>query len=228
MSMTSPLQTVLLSCLKNPQYIAKKEADEVSYIWDELIQAFSRSLLDGTNIVPPGMPTGISEIEEGVREMVTVPRHIRRMYGNGIIDAMMIGKSKTRMTRTFLPVPSDPNQDIAFFFMTLAVPPASVSGGYERYREGRVKFVQTYAYALLHKFPLLKRVVGIASEPPRGPGNPGGHSQDLIVADRPQWTLESIADLEHDKALLGIMQDPKAPIYRVHGSEYPDVPPRGN
>lgn len=38
----------------DPQYIAKKRADEISYLWDTLIEAFTTHMLDGTSITLAG------------------------------------------------------------------------------------------------------------------------------------------------------------------------------
>jgi hypothetical protein len=42
------------SYVSHPQYLAKKQADRISYGWDGLIEVFTRHLLGGTSIVLPG------------------------------------------------------------------------------------------------------------------------------------------------------------------------------
>jgi hypothetical protein len=37
-------------------YLAKKEADKVSYIWDRLIETFTNHMLNGTTIVYSATP----------------------------------------------------------------------------------------------------------------------------------------------------------------------------
>lgn len=67
-------------------------------------------------IVPDGQPFVLSELEEGVRHMAVVPRRLRRMLGDGILDALRKGTKADRFTRGFLPRPTDPEQDAGFFF----------------------------------------------------------------------------------------------------------------
>lgn len=71
---------------------------------------------DGTTIVPDGQPFVLSELEEGEWQMVVVPCHLRRMPGDGILDALRKGTKADRFTRGFLPRPNDPEQDTRFFF----------------------------------------------------------------------------------------------------------------
>ena len=57
---------------------------------------------DGTTIVPDGQPFVLSELEEGEWQMVVVPCHLRRMPGDGILDALRKGTKADRFTRGFL------------------------------------------------------------------------------------------------------------------------------
>lgn len=38
----------------DPRYTARRQADEISYLWDELIETFTIPMLDGTSIAPAG------------------------------------------------------------------------------------------------------------------------------------------------------------------------------
>jgi hypothetical protein len=53
--------------LKNPQYLAKKIEDKLSYCWDHLITMFTDHMLQGTSIVPDGQSADVSHLELGVR-----------------------------------------------------------------------------------------------------------------------------------------------------------------
>ena len=39
-----------VNLVSHPKYILKKKADEVSYVWDELIKAFTNNILKGTSL----------------------------------------------------------------------------------------------------------------------------------------------------------------------------------
>jgi len=211
------------SWLTNPQYLAKKHADEDSYVWDRLIETFTNNLLAGTNIVPDGLPSELAEVEEGVRHMVLVPRYMRRLFGRGILEVLRLGMSTDRMTRAFLPGPTEAKRETGFFFMTLAVPQFELKGGYEQYRRGRFEFLRIYALTFLRKYPNLKRIVGIATEPLPSPGSRGGSSEDLILVDSPNWSDELIKSLEEDQRLFGVVQEGRYEEYQIRGSEYPEV-----
>ena len=205
---------------RNPQYRAKKEADKTSYVWDRLIEAFTTHMLAGTTIVPDGQPFVLSDLEEGVRHMAVVSRHLRRMLGDGILEALQKGTTTDRFTRAFLPGPTEPNKYTAFFFMTLAAPKFELVGGYEQYRSVRRSMLHTYALAFLHKNPKLKQVVGIATEPP---SRDRGSSEDLIVAYTPQWTPDFLNQLEEQKKVFNIAQPGNYTEYAVQGNEFPEI-----
>ena len=52
--------------IDEPQYIAKKQADEISYVWDALINAFTENMLGGTSITPDGYDFDLRRDERGV------------------------------------------------------------------------------------------------------------------------------------------------------------------
>jgi hypothetical protein len=209
---------------RNPQYLAKKQADENSYVWDRLIEAFTTHMLDGTTIVPDGQPFVLSELEAGVRHMAIVPRHLRRMLGDGILDALRKGTKADRFTRGFLPRPNDPEQDTGFFFMTLSVPGFKLTDGYEQYRSVRRAMLETYAFSFLQKNPKLKQVVGIATEPPM---RDRGSSEDMIVVYAPEeWTPDFLMKLDEQKKICNIAQPGNYTEYAIQGNEFPEIPRR--
>ena len=71
-----------------PQYLAKRKASEVSYLWDELIEAFIKSMLEGSNLVPDGLPNDLSNLEEGIRHMVMPSRFMRRAYSEAFMGTL--------------------------------------------------------------------------------------------------------------------------------------------
>ncbi len=207
------------SLLKTPQYTAKKKADEVSYLWDTLIEAFTNHMLAGTTVVPDGEPFDLSELEQGIRHMAVVPRYKRRLFSESILEALEIGLTTDRFTRAMLPGPDEQDRETGFFFMTLAVPETQLDGGYEQYRSARRKMLEVYAFALLEKHRQLKRIVGIATEPPKGQGA----SEDMIVAEVDEWSPEFLKDLEDWKKKLNIVQEGNYKKLSRGGNEFPTV-----
>lgn len=208
----------------DPRYIAKKRADKNSYVWDKLIEAFTDHMIAGTTITPDGSQFALDEHgDDGVRHMAQVPRYVRRSLGQGILDAMGRGIGQHRFTRGFLPGP-DEDPETGFFFMTLAVPQIHLAGGYDQYRAVRRNMLETYAFAILEKNPLLKRVVGIAMEPPAIAGAPVGGSEDLVLVEQPEWTEELRKNVEESKAAYKILQADTYAEYRIQYDEWPSIP----
>jgi hypothetical protein len=214
--------------LKNKQYQAKKSADDVSYVWDRLIEEFTNNMLAGTTIVPEGTPFVLSEIEQGIRHMALVPRYKRRLFGAAVIDALEKSNTVDRFTRSLLPGPNDAERETGFFFMTLAIPKFNLPDGYEGYRTVRRKFLEIYGFALLEKYRGLKRVVGIATESRKEIAK-GGSSEDLIVIEPGEWTPAFLQQVEEAKKKLDIMQEGKyKPYLSDQEPEFPDIPTISN
>jgi hypothetical protein len=127
--------------------------------------------------------------------MALVPRYVRRIWGERLLDALHQGKTTDRFTRAFLPGPTERNRDTGFFFMTLAVPNLPLVDGYNQYRKTRLNILEVYALAFLRKYPNLKQIVGISTEPPSGKSSLGS-SEDMIVARPPDWTTDLLNTLD--------------------------------
>ncbi|MGA2494505.1 MAG: hypothetical protein ABSF67_16425 [Roseiarcus sp.] len=207
--------------VRNKKYLAKKKEDQMSYVWDHLIEAFTTNILNGTTILPDGRPFVLSEIQEGVRHMAIVPRHIRRILGASMLDAFEKAKTTDRFTRAFLPEPEGEDQGTGYFLMTLAPPGFELAGGYEQYCSVRRAMLETYALAFLQKHPRLKVVVGIATEPP-SEDSKAGSSEDLIVVPMPEWSPALSKRLEEKKRLFNIVQPRQYTEYAIQSDEFPE------
>lgn len=203
------------------RYIAKKQADKISYLWDALIQTFTDHMLAGTSIIPAGQKTELSDHEVGIRHMTLLPRFIRRMHGAGVAEVLEKGKATDRYMRAFLPPPEAPS-DTAFFFMTLKVPNIQLKGGYEQYRAVRRNMLEAYGLTLLHRNPQLKRIIGIATEPPSAATNSQGSSEDLIYMEPPPWTAALLEKLKARQEALDIARPENSSVQRVAGEEFPE------
>jgi len=213
---------IFADLMQHPQYLAKKQADRVSYAWDQLLDSFINTILDGTSIVPEGQPNSVAYQERAVRHMALVSRFQRRLMGEGLIGAFRKSLQHERFTRSFVPGPTDPDQETAFFFMTIALPSFPLPGGYEQYRQGRGSMLEAYAYALLEKHPNLRRVIGIAREPAAQPAGVGV-SEDLLMLEDVVWSEELKAKLAERKKLYNIMTEGNYTQQPARGNEFPEV-----
>jgi hypothetical protein len=213
--------------VSNPQYIEKKKQDEVSYVWDRLIRAFTDNIVAGTleNVAgtvrdPDGAGTvGYSEL--GVRHMALQDRLARRGHGAAIMGALERGATGDRSCRSIVQRPGTLGCETGFFFMTLKVP-AALQGeaGYAKYRATRSNMLFAYAMGLFRKFEHLQRMVGIATEPF---GRGAGSSEDMLYMERPERTENWLREVDQICEQFGVMQPQnRQREVAIHLDEWPE------
>ncbi len=208
--------------LTNPQYQRKKKADEISYVWDRLILAFTTHMIKGTTIVPTGREFKLSEHERGVRYMALEDRVRRRIHAEAIMGAIEKGKKLKTFIRAMIPGDSNRRTDTGFFFLQFAYPEhLNFPDDYEQYRNARGKVLYAYALGLMNRYRHLKRIIGIATEPPAVATSRTETSEDLVLLEPTEWTPELSAQAERVCGELGIMQETSFSEYAVRGEEYP-------
>jgi hypothetical protein len=206
----------------NAQYLQKKKADQISYVWDRLITLFTDPILSGTSVVPAGQPADVQSLEVAVREMALLSRFERRLYGKAFLEALEQGQGRHRFMRAVLPGKTETKPRTGFFIVTLAVPDFELKGGYEQYRGVRLNILETYAYELLRQQPLFSRIVGIAAEPKPPVGQSPGSSEDLICLERPHaWTQDLLDGLEERKKAFDIGDSGNIHLQRLDAQEFP-------
>ena len=200
------------------RYVARRQADKISYLWDELITNFTTHIIDGTSITPDGYEFDLKKSELGVRYMALEPRFARRSHGEAVRGALEIGMTRDRFFRTIMSPTDAKRNETAFFIHTFKyLNWMEQEGGYKKYRAKRAECTQVYARGLLEAYPHLKRVVGIALEPP---GQGRGSSQDLVYAEQYDWTDEDRSVIKRACKEYGVLQGglKKTP---VHVAEWP-------
>jgi hypothetical protein len=208
--------------IKNPKYHAKKESDRISYLWDRLIQVFTTHMINGTSIVPEGHTFDLSDQEQGIRYMALQDRLHRRMHSIAIQEAMLKGVHEERFVRALLPGPQEKDRTTGFFLLLLAYPDhLDLSGGYEQYRRVRLAMLKAYALNLLRKNLFLKRVIGIATEPPSAYTGRIGSSEDMIFAEPDQWTAELIEEASELAQVFDVLKDGRVGQSEIGADEYP-------
>lgn len=201
--------------IRSKEYANRKDANEPSYLWDRLITQFTSNMLAGTTINVYGPALTLSENEEGVRYMALENRFRRRMHGVAILGALQMGQKGDRFCRAMLPAPTSLDNETGFFFLTIAHPKDIKD--YDEYRKFRVVHLEGYGLGFLQRNRHLKRIIGIATEPPqRGKGG----SEDLLLIEPGEWTQEldeRANDMTRD---LNIMQEKTLQPRRFRGSEF--------
>ena len=206
--------------VNDPQYIAKKQADEISYLWDGLIKAFTTPMLDGTSITLGEYEFDLKMNELGVRYMALERRFSRRNLGEAVRGAMEVGKTKDRFFRMMMGPVGEKESETAFFILTFKyLDCMDKKVGYEQYRKIRIDCAHIYAKGILIRFPHLKRVIGVSCEPPR---QGYGGSEDMIYAEQAEWTEKERREIKQICERHGLLgKDIKT--WKVSYKEYPEV-----
>ena len=199
---------------RSPERLAQLAANEVSYSWDRLIEAFSIHVLAGTQYYTthPGYEN-LSNQEKIFRFLAREPRTRRRLLVRGFLKAIRDTPKTMRFTRVMMPSkPGDPY----YVFLLL---PHLPSVTYEEYREGRLKFLEACCMVAKLKFPEAKDIVGIATESGRGVKG----TEDILYYDARVWTEGDAAEARSLQRDLNLLTE----VTKVEGTEkeYPVVRP---
>ena len=208
------------SLTQTPQYLAKKQADKVSYLWDALIETFTTPMLEGTTVSIGEFDLELRQRELGVRYMALKRRFVRRSHGEAIEDALRIGRTNEIFFRLMLVPEGNKSNESAFFFMTAKfIQSPRPFKDYDEYRKARIAMLHVYARGVLERYSYLERVIGVTCEPP---GQGHGGSEDLIYAGQAQWTEEQRRAIREDCERLEVFR-PNLKFKLWKGEEYPDV-----
>ena len=185
--------------MQDSRYLARREANRPSYVWDRLIEKFTSHMIEGTNEVLDGFEYDLRRNEAGVRYMALERRFARRMLGAGVADARERGAKVPVFFRRMVTL----GNETGFFVLTMKrTGEMSRAGGYGEYRQMRANAAIICARGVLLRHPHLARVVGVSCEPV---GQVAG-SEDLVYAEQFAWSdADRVAILE-DCRRLGVLQ----------------------
>jgi hypothetical protein len=180
--------------IRLPQYKNKKRADEVSELWDELIQRTCQHALDGTYVGTSNVLRGRSAIHEMAKE----PRFVRRGLSERMLNAMReFPESSAKLMRKLTYMESF-HSGKAYVFLQLKV---IDRGDFEAdYRPKRQAMLEIACAAAKLKFLHLHTIVGIAIDAPKYCG--GVNSEDFILMDCSNWTDEVRKDYEEANKVM--------------------------
>ncbi|KCZ90797.1 hypothetical protein HJO_13136 [Hyphomonas johnsonii MHS-2] len=200
------ISKTFINFIQNPQYTAKKRADEISYVWDELIKKFSGHMLDGTSLVPDGHSYDLKQSETALRYMAKENRFQRRIHGQAVVGAINIGRSAEHFFfRSMIGAPGSKGNETGFFVLVFPyLDWMEDQGGYQHYRKKRAEIAVTYGEAMLLQCSHLKRMVGVSLEPP---SKDRGSSEDLLQIEQRDWTPEEQREIKDACKAMGIAQN---------------------
>lgn len=197
----------------HPQYLAKVEADKVSYAWDHLIEEFTKHLLKGTQYqIPEYKMTdqSVANHERGLRFLASEGRVRRRMLAKTLLALLKLPPAYDRAARI---VESSNQHSPYYVFVTFRRPHNRT---YEEYRRARASLLRAYCLVTRLKFSCARYVVGIATEPL---SSDTARSEDMAVVDGSTWNEELAAEALKYQEDLGLLTEIRKQPF--HEPEYP-------
>lgn len=143
---------------KSGQYRARRKENEISYLWDTLIEFQNDHILAGSAIALLGEATP-ARYERIMRMMAEENRLSRRALGESIHRVNSINEAGKRFTRTIL---SASREGRAYIIMSISRPEEC---NQEQYLEIRRGDLLLHAYGCKLKFEKIKEVIGITFAP---------------------------------------------------------------
>lgn len=198
--------------LNNSQRKAQIDANQISYVWDALIETFAKHILAGTSIHFGGLQRSVPEREKVLRFMASEPRTRRRFLAKTLLDFIRNTDKNKRATRTLKSL--NPNEPFYVFLLF----PLEEYMEYEKYREVRGVLLEKYLAITKLNHPEAKHIIGIATETGRGATG----SEDAAYLDASSWTAENevyAKDSEAELRELGLLGVQKE--FRETVKEYP-------
>jgi hypothetical protein len=226
----SAMQSVIISeghfdrLRARPEYRRKGEANEISYVWDRLVERFAGSMLDGTLTTPFGGDVAVSDAERGLRRMAQERRVTRRLLSESFVGALRIAEDRKlgRLARLSLPGPTATVRDLAYVFLVSATEPNGET--YEEYRKRRGLMLLGYCLNTLKNYPEISKIVGIAVDAsPKVTGRRGG-SEDLVAIENLSPTDPLMTREQELTELFGIRDIKSRETSRIQVQEYPADP----
>lgn len=177
------------------RYKARHQANEISYVWDDLIEYQASHMIAGTS--DGWGSTGTEQSAETVlRKMASESRVERRLLGRSIRECRTLAAPDKRYFRMLSAKQAVPS---AYVFLALAQPPEQ---SYEEYREYRQYLAFTYCDGLRLRLPFVKEMLAIGMDP-YGSGVVSVDFIHLRVPDIP-LTADDKAEIEASLAREGI------------------------
>jgi len=205
-----------------PEFLRKKEADRISYQWDQMIERFAGHLLGGTARTAAREPASITQHERALRLMALETRFERRAIAEQILEAIRLGSPDQNYARIIgLREPLEART--VYVFLQVPFNEASGAPDYEEYRDRRATLAYAYCMGIKARFPAIPRTIGIAVEPPATVGPAGPFSEDLVMVEPPKWTAELQEEADELCAMFGIMDPEKLTTDRIRQREYPEA-----
>jgi len=192
-----------------PVYTSTKDANRVSYLWDEIIQNTGQNSLDGT-------VTGSSPLRgrSAILEMAKEPRFMRCSLSEAMRSAVVNFPETLSFIRNVTLMPSaSPTK--AYVLLQLRVPEQFRMAA--DYRTKRQSFLEIACAAAKNKQPQLETIVGIAIDAPKFVSEDG---EDFILMDCKDWPEERRKYYESMNKDWEFFKSPSLKQREIHATEF--------
>lgn len=197
----------------HPSRITQIEANQVSYLWDELIERFTQHISTGTSeyVSHPEL-----EVQNKIFQFLAKEHRTKRRFLSEILLGALLKTPPThKMTRIVTPTaPGEPH------YIFLIMPCESeIAGTHEEYRQARRTLLRDYVCVVKKDCPEAVDIIGIAVDNLANPNR----SEDIVYLDAHTWTEEDENHATQTKQWLtenGLLVERK--MYSKTVQEYPD------
>jgi hypothetical protein len=206
-----------------PSYKARKEADKVSYAWDNLLRQFTTSILAGEAEGAFGKEPKAAEAEEGLRSMALEPRLRRRLLGTSVADAMQKAEAAKadHFARHMVPGAHSVDETVGYVLLILAHHGEAPGDAYTEYRKRRMAMLQGYCLNMLHDNRALKRAIGIGIDASSKVTGRTGGSEDFYALEVDAWTPELEKHAQKLKEDFGLLKPDNVTHATASVDEFP-------
>ena len=193
------------------RYIAKKSADEISYLIYDLIEHVFASSADHALIEGNELPFG--DAEKALRVLAAENRLSRRHLAQAIVQLLSSASAHGRPKSRSIVTSQESGTGYCFL-----VCPCPTGRDYDEHRRVRSLMLADYCRVMKVRFPDLQYIVGYATDPLDGQRR----SEDLAYLDATNWSEQDTQAARSLQRETGILQSPT--VTHVHDKEYPTPP----
>ncbi len=199
----------------SPEYSARARANEISYLWDELIEYQASHMIHGSAETMPSS-TLVGAGEDLLRIMASETRVTRRTLGRSIRVGRMQASQNRRFSRCII------NRDKTRIYAMLILPYFPEQQSHADYRDFRQYLLYCYCEGALLRFPEAKQIVGIAMEP---------HISSALSVDFMYFSIhDSAFEADHRREIEerlrkeGLWDPASVSAYAFREAEFPFAP----
>jgi hypothetical protein len=193
----------------------KLKADKVSYVWDELIELFTRHYMAGTSYHLTEGESAHYDFEKVLRFFARENRTRRRLLAGAIQDMHRTTPPDQRRLRIIPPMHAGDPYWVLLLFPFPENLNVGRKVGYGHYREVRREFLNCCLRVVKLKWPGALDIVGFSTES----GRDVHGSEDAAYLDAREWSAADQEDAKRLQKSLGILVSPN--MLRAHVAEYP-------